>query len=127
MVLNLTPIALNDGFLTHTRWVTCVCFLSKTHPRPTISLRLSRVYLPPNGETAVVSVRVALTAAFLQKLTHQRGFALALGNNFSYYTFPDGEPFVAFGVSFRPLVKPEGMLNLETLLGLGGTLLFQPF
>ena len=122
MVLNLTPIALNDGFLTHTRWVTCVCFLSKTHPRPTISLRLSRVYLPPNGETAVVSVRVALTAAFLQKLTHQYGFALALGNNFSYYTF------VAFSVSFHPPVKPEGgMLNLETLLGLVGILLFQPF
>lgn len=35
--------------------------------------------------------------------------------------------FVAFGVSFHPPVKPEGMLNLETLLGLGGTLLFQPF
>ena len=44
-----------------------------------------------------------------------------------HYTFPDGEPFVAFGVSFHPPVKPEGMLSLETLLGLGGTLLFQPF
>ena len=88
---------------------------------------MSRVYLSSNGETAVVSVRTALTAAFLQKLTHQRGFALALGNNFSYYTFPDGEPFVAFGVSFHPPVKPEGMLSLETLLGLGDALLFQPF
>jgi hypothetical protein len=44
-----------------------------------------------------------------------------------FYAFPDGEPFVAFGVSFHLPVKPEGMLNLETLLGLGGTLLFQPF
>ena len=26
-----------------------------------------------------------------------------------------------------PPVKPEGMLDLETLLGLGGILLFQPF
>ena len=39
----------------------------------------------------------------------------------------DGEPFVAFGVSFHPPVKPEVMRNLETLLGLGGTLLVQPF
>ena len=44
-----------------------------------------------------------------------------------FYAFPDGEPFVAFGVSFHPPVKPEVMRNLETLLGLGGTLLVQPF
>jgi len=39
---------------------------------------------------------------------------------------PDGEPSVAFRVAFHPPVKPEGMLKLEALLGLGGTLLFQP-
>ena len=37
----------------------------------------------------------------------------------AFYAFLDGEPFVAFGVSFHPPVKPEGMFNLETLLGLG--------
>ena len=52
---------------------------------------------------------------------------LRSGYLWPYYTFLDGEPFVAFGVAFHPPVKPEGMLSLETLLGLGGALLFQPF
>ncbi len=59
----------------------------------------------------------------VNKLVHHSAEVLN-DSNCLLLAFPDGEPFVAFGVSSHPPIKPEGMLNLETLLGLGGILLF---